>query len=117
MHARPHLVLLIGCFVLGCCLGCANTSKNMGKFGKVFSPVTGVVKGTTGFVRRIGSGMADDTRQYTTKLPGTNRTTITPSQRRAIAQYERKKYFEQHRRKYDLDSSLIPKGAKVYSDQ
>ncbi|MFH1739424.1 MAG: hypothetical protein ABIH23_10495 [bacterium] len=117
MHIRTSLALLVFCLTLGLCVGCANVGKKLGKVGKVFTPVTSAVKGTTGLVKKAGSGMADDTRHYTTKIPGAKETTLSPSQQRAIAQYERKKRYEQYKRKYNLDSRIIPKGASVSVDK
>ncbi|HPA45054.1 MAG TPA: hypothetical protein PLZ55_08115 [bacterium] len=109
-HLAPFIVLL--CVSL--CLGCSGVSKKVGKVGgKVFSPVTSVVKGTANRIKGVGSGMADDTREYSTRLFGVEQSTLTPSQKQAIANYERKKRYEQNMRQRDLDSRLVPDMAKV----
>lgn len=118
MCARLYLALLIVLLVVAFCVGCAGTSRELRKVGKVFSPVTSVVKGTAGRLvsgaKGAGSAAAGDVRQYSTSLPGTTRTTLTPSQRRAIANYEMKKRYQEQVRKYNIDSRLIPKNAKVH---
>ncbi len=94
--------------------GCANANKGFRTVGKVFSPVTGAVKGAAKGLAGTGSEMANDVGGLTTKIPGTTRTNLTPRERQAIADYERKKRYDQWVQKYNVDSSLIPKNAKVH---
>lgn len=118
MRVRSCLRLPIVLLIVAFCAGCAGTGEGFGKVGKVFSPVTGVFKGTVGRVvsgaKGAGSAVAGDVGRYSTKVPGTKRTTLTPSQQRAIAQYEMKKQYQERIRKYNINSRLIPKNAKVH---
>ncbi len=94
-------------------VSCASTNKGLSTVKKAFSPVTGLVKGTANRLKGTGSEMAGDMGSLTTKLPGTTKTNLTTRQRQAIADYERKKAYDQWVRKYNIDSNLIPKNAKV----
>jgi hypothetical protein len=110
LHIAPFIVLLC----VGLCLGCSGVSKKVSKVGgKAVSPVTNVVKGTTSRAKGVGSDMADDTRKYSTRLFGMEQSNLTQSQKQAIANYERKKRYEQNLRQRDLDSRLVPDMAKV----
>ena len=118
MRAGRYLPLLVMPLIVGLCTGCAGTGKSFGKVGKVFSPVTGVFKGTANRVasgvKDTGSAAAGDVRHYTTKIPGSTRTSLTASQQHAIANYEMKKQYQAQIRKYNLESRLVPKNAKVH---